>query len=1168
MQEKIDKALEGLKDFQRSTVDYVYDLLYRTGNAEGRKRDKMLIADEVGLGKTVVAKGLIALAYRKYLTRRGKETFNVVYVCSNQALAAQNLTKLNFTDDRRVIDYSKGDDRLTALAYKPPEPKAGLPSIRIKAFTPATSFDDRSHAGRADERVLLYRLLHDYEDFAPHANSLKWMLKVSQKIKEETWEWRIKTGDGERALRPDLKKRFRAALEADVVGPEDEQLADAFAEIGLTQSVKYWTLLRKLCSELPIRKNNYQQYKFCKRLVSSLRFRLSKICAEFLEADVFILDEFQRYKQLLENATEEDDARPAIQLAKLIFNSQGSKTLMLSATPFKPYTNDFDALNGEVHYEEFKTVLAFLLKEKSKAFWEDYEEDRKRLFSFLRHPKELGERMEAALALKEKLEGLYRQGMVRTEKLMASKDKDSLIRQVFSEPVKVQPEDIRDFVEIDRVTREVEKRSKKPLATPIEYVKSCPFPWSFLDGYAHKTALIGAAKKDPQLLRILKKSPNAWLNLDRINRYEALLPVRGKLMPNGKLRQLLEQTVHNGGWKFLWVPPSLPYYRFTGAFEGGEEFSKTLIFSSWKMVPRMVSTLVSYEAERLCIGALAKGSTEKAQDRDPVYYFQKDRFPRPQFTFKVENDLSPQQMNNFILAYPSTFLARRFDPLTAVGQDLDPSEIIRLWKSELIDEFTRLDLNGQVSGKGSEWRRWFWIAPLLLDREGARDTDHSWLAKEADRSHFSADLADPEEGKAESKGWLEHLRLAADLVLGKAPIDVPRLTLAQIETVCEHLAELALGSPAVCALRALERQFSPGLAANPDAEADTADKDTFDPHPGLLAPKARDIGYAFLRLFNKPESIAILRRTGGSRDEEYWRKVLHYSIGGNLQSMLDEFAYMLVHSDNRNSAIKLRNHIIDVLSIKTARADVDGLKEFMEGLSGKSKRRKKSIRTHYAAEFGLQKLDTARGSDRQVHIREAFNSPFRPFVLATTSIGQEGLDFHFYCRRIFHWNLPSNPIDFEQREGRIHRYKGFVIRKKLAVRYGAGLDSLKAKDPWEALFSLASREKSEAQFQCDLVPFWHTDSTPEIQIDRIVPIYPLSRDIEKFKKLKAVLAHYRLTFGQPRQEELVETLSGFGFSEEQMKDMEKLIIDLSPIRFLEKEKTREALEIPFKQTAL
>ena len=33
-------------------------------------------------------------------------------------------------------------------------------------------------------------------------------------------------------------------------------------------------------------------------------------------------------------------------------------------------------------------------------------------------------------------------------------------------------------------------------------------------------------------------------------------------------------------------------------------------------------------------------------------------------------------------------------------------------------------------------------------------------------------------------------------------------------------------------------------------------------------------------------------------------------------------------------------------------------------------------------------------------MREAFNSPFWPFILATTSVGQEGLDFHLYCRDI------------------------------------------------------------------------------------------------------------------------------------------------------------------------
>ena len=78
--------------------------------------------------------------------------------------------------------------------------------------------------------------------------------------------------------------------------------------------------------------------------------------------------------------------------------------------------------------------------------------------------------------------------------------------------------------------------------------------------------------------------------------------------------------------------------------------------------------------------------------------------------------------------------------------------------------------------------------------------------------------------------------------------------------------------------------------------------------------------------------------------------------------------------------------------------------------------------------------DTA--ASRAQKVREAFNSPFWPFVVTSTSIGQEGLDFHWYCHAIVHWNLPSNPVDLEQREGRVHRYKGHAVRKNIATRYG------------------------------------------------------------------------------------------------------------------------------------
>ena len=48
-------ALAGLKDFQRATVDYVFDRFYGPDPTR-----RFLVADEVGLGKTLVARGVIA----------------------------------------------------------------------------------------------------------------------------------------------------------------------------------------------------------------------------------------------------------------------------------------------------------------------------------------------------------------------------------------------------------------------------------------------------------------------------------------------------------------------------------------------------------------------------------------------------------------------------------------------------------------------------------------------------------------------------------------------------------------------------------------------------------------------------------------------------------------------------------------------------------------------------------------------------------------------------------------------------------------------------------------------------------------------------------------------------------------------------------------------------
>src|SRR5690554_4184113 len=89
-------VLNRLRDFQRRTASYVFRRFY----LDNDPTDRFLVADEVGLGKTMVARGVIALAMEHL--RKRVPRIDIVYVCSNQAIALQNLNRLNVTGDRDV----------------------------------------------------------------------------------------------------------------------------------------------------------------------------------------------------------------------------------------------------------------------------------------------------------------------------------------------------------------------------------------------------------------------------------------------------------------------------------------------------------------------------------------------------------------------------------------------------------------------------------------------------------------------------------------------------------------------------------------------------------------------------------------------------------------------------------------------------------------------------------------------------------------------------------------------------------------------------------------------------------------------------------------------------------------------------------------------------------
>jgi hypothetical protein len=265
--------------------------------------------------------------------------------------------------------------------------------------------------------------------------------------------------------------------------------------------------------------------------------------------------------------------------------------------------------------------------------------------------------------------------------------------------------------------------------------------------------------------------------------------------------------------------------------------------------------------------------------------------------------------------------------------------------------------------------------------------------------------------------------------------------------------------------------------------------------------------------------------------------------------VLDEYVHILRESlgimdhTPEDASLKLGATLRQALSIRSPNLRFEEIK-LHHGTQSLSVH-EHSLRCRYAMRFGGEKLTTLEDGTRDTDVRVAFNSPFRPFVLASTSVGQEGLDFHQYCHKIVHWNLPHNPVDLEQREGRIHRYKGHVIRRNLASKYS--LKSIQSEnhqliDPWDTLFELARKNRSTSS---ELEPFWVFDKGP-YRIERQLPILPLSREVDRIKHLKDALVAYRSVIGQPRQQELMESLMTRLSPEDLMNMANNFSIDLNP----------------------
>ena len=1055
-------VLDGLKGFQRDTVEYAFDRLYR---APGSTR-RFLVADEVGLGKTLVARGVIAKALDHLWDGPHRvEQIDIVYICSNAQIARQNVRRLQIGSGRFV--------RAARLGLLPQEIH-GLKENKVNylALTPGTSFDLRSSMGRREERVLLYHLLQRV--WPDHR---KGPMNLLQGYVRNTgyFRWELKEFKRWRRIDDDLAKAFESRLLE-----EGERLRERYEDL----CKRFWRSRTRIPWD-----DRSRQISF----IGQVRSMLAEVCVTALEPDLVILDEFQRFKHLLDG--EDATAKLARQLFTYSDDTSDVRLLLLSATPYRMYTLHHESAEDD-HYKDFLRTVEFLDPGLAKTgtlrrLLDDYRQAMYRI--------EFG--TEPLVRIKEKIESELRRVMSRTERLRASGDAMGMMSEVPSAGLQLTAEDVQDYLALQKIGREVGQPQV------LEYWKSAPYLLSFMDDYKLKTEVV--AKLDmPEngLAKLLADGGRVSLSWEEVEAYSRLDPA------NARLRSLLGWMERGEAWKLLWLPPSLPYYAESGPWKAAREqqLSKRLIFSTWQVVPKAVASVVSYEVERRIFPRFDDSIRNTPEER---------RRRRPLLRFAYSNDRLTG-MPVLGMVYPSPSLAELGDPIPVAGGEATLEDGVARARAQLEPLLARLAEPYLDTAREDE--SWYWAAPILLDLDRHDESTRKWFRRRDLPIRWNGAEEDDDEGSR----WVDHVReakrLADDAVGGSPDLGRPPADLAEV------LARRSVAGPATSALRALTRASAPGTAA---------------------ALAARDaaarIAWSFRTLFNLPEATALIRGERPGDDTPYWRQVVDYCAVGNLQAVLDEYVHTLrdleglFAAEQEDAWDTLAAAVSAALSLRTGAPRVDEIRSRDEAARIERHR----MRNHFAMRFGAQERDDGKAGAREGQVRQAFNSPFWPFVLASTSVAQEGLDFHVYCHSVMHWNLPSNPVDLEQREGRVDRYKGHAVRKNVAAKHGADVLGGLSKDVWSALFGVAAEEASNGR---GLVPYWLFPLPDGAHIERHVPALPLSQDASQLQGLKRSLAVYRMVFGQPRQDDLLAFLLE-QYSDETLDEIApSLRIDLAP----------------------
>jgi hypothetical protein len=1003
-----------LKPFQEATVKAIMAVF-----GKHRRVRRFLVADEVGLGKTVVAQHVILR-----MIARLNRPLVVFYMCSNLAIARQNRRKLLEIlppDERDQADCPV--DRLSLLSASD---RPTHRQFHLYSLTPDTSIPIRKRQrrdGRKEERALVHALI---ERVWPGLLD-EWGKDVFQGGAKSYWESSIEQQRG-KATSVALRDAFKKSVQEEFQLVERQQL-------------------------LPELRSRHERGELDElQLIAHLRNALAASAIEQVKPDLVIFDEFQRFRDLLDPEQDESAKRVIGQL-RGDGSSEPPALLLLSATPYRLFTRRWEEEAGASHRSEFFELVEFLCggDKPAQLKRKQCEEAFMQLEAELRKGQPTSDE---AVRARLQVEELLCPIMARTERASHQDGWDHFHTECLDAPII--PEDLSIFKHLSQSFEEAYRTSAVP------YWTSIPIPMQSMGNHyvAWKSAVAAAPDGIPHLseeMRDQHKSPAVW--------------------PHPRLRSL-QQLAKPEQLAVPWLPPTAVWWPLRGVWKNQEAPPrKLLVFSRFRAVPQAIAATISFDLE------------SKLLKKDQLLYSEVTRRRHFSATEKRHALLG--------LFHTSPFLINATDPLAARTSDINAirREIRRQLKKAL------LKLGITIRDQGPSLAPW-----RLLARLEYAAGHWSWVREAWQWVH-----GEVARGESEDSGLAQLLT------------DWNEEAHEPLETIkpdnFEALVDYALGSPGVIVGRALLRHW-------PEAVSDTRDRKNQLRFRHTLAA-------SWMGLRNYLDQRWFYRMLCKG-NEFYTDALIRVTVDGNLEAVLDEHLWIIKRLRNLSQdelAIELR----DGLTIKSGMF-------YLHSLQG-NKDDTFSLRCHVAMPFvqsRVQSLEEEEKPIRTDEMRRAFNTPFWPYVLATTSVGQEGLDFHAWCDTLVHWDLCRNPVDLEQREGRIQRFGGLSIRRAIASQLArqAMDDRQDGESPWMRIESLANATMSD---ESGLAPWWVCKNGT---VNRYVFDVPTSEQEHWLHWMKEQRLLYRLALGQPNQEDLLEILSSkVGMDPQSIR---QAVVNLSP----------------------